>query len=1006
MTLDAGGNPDAVFIFQIDAAMNTTAGITMNLAGKAKPSNVFWQVLGAVTTGANSNVVGTFLTHDAVTFGAGTHISGRAFSTHAAVTVPGSSFTGALHEPATTVSLSGGNIAVTSASTPTISGTTDAQPGDKVSVAVGGQTLSTTVGSDQKWSVTAAAISEGSHLVTVTVTDSSGNVVTATQTLTVDTTAEFVTVTGGRYNVVSTETPLISGTTDLTVGSQVDVTVAGQNLRATVASDGRWSIIPKTLAQGENVIVATVTDSAGNSGSFTQTLTVDTIADAIAIDGGVNDLGNDSTPTISGTTTAPIGSTVSISVETQSLTAVVGVSHTWSVTVVSPSLADGTHDVVATVTDLAGNLGSFSQVLTVDTLADSLSFTGGVGIDSSIATPTVAGTTTAPEFSIVSVTISPGLYTVSTRVLSDKTWSVLLPALPEGTFSVLATISDAAGNSTSASQFLTVDTTAESVTIDGGAVRLVSDTTPTLWGTTDLPAGNVVGVVVAGQNLLAFVGDSGRWSVTTGVLPQGGPYFVTATVTDASGNQGSFIQSLTVDSLADSVSIEGGTAVLTNDVTPTVSGTTTAPTGSQVSVVVAGQVLTATVASDGAWSVTADVLGEGRFDAVATVTDAAGNVGSFMQTLTIDTTPDVLTINGGPALAGNDATPVISGTSGQRSGEIVSIQVDAESYSAIVQDNGTWTYKSPVLSEGAHIIVVSITDAAGNATTKTQNLTITLVPSAALSLDLGIGGTVAGAPVSIVVANMMPNSAWTLTMHSSPVVVARGFTDRTGSISLSANLPHSVETGSHRLILDSINPNGDPVEVVQYVNIAPGGSLSYASDVVNPDDATIAGATPISSAPPANTARADSNTSVSSSYSSSRSSSPSSAASKAMVPTPIANAAPSAHQSAIPAADSVNLCLAPTDSQDVTLPAAAAVDRSSAGHRGTSRVDGTPIPLTEGCLGDSLSASSLDLRPLTPTSFDDGSIAISLIAIAIFGLLALRRRRQRREHESAKLATE
>ncbi|AMT81062.1 antifreeze protein [Arthrobacter alpinus] len=47
LTLDGQGDPNAVFIFQVDAALNTAAGSTITLVNGAQAPNVFWQVLGA-----------------------------------------------------------------------------------------------------------------------------------------------------------------------------------------------------------------------------------------------------------------------------------------------------------------------------------------------------------------------------------------------------------------------------------------------------------------------------------------------------------------------------------------------------------------------------------------------------------------------------------------------------------------------------------------------------------------------------------------------------------------------------------------------------------------------------------------------------------------------------------------------------------------------------------------------------------------------------------------------
>jgi hypothetical protein len=80
VTLDAENDPDAVFIFQVDAALNTAAASHVVLARGAQAARVFWQVEGATGTGADSTFAGNILGAGAVTLGAGTVLTGRALS--------------------------------------------------------------------------------------------------------------------------------------------------------------------------------------------------------------------------------------------------------------------------------------------------------------------------------------------------------------------------------------------------------------------------------------------------------------------------------------------------------------------------------------------------------------------------------------------------------------------------------------------------------------------------------------------------------------------------------------------------------------------------------------------------------------------------------------------------------------------------------------------------------------------------------------------------------------
>ena len=80
VTLDGEGDPDAVFIFLGDAALDTAASSSVSLVNGAQPANVFWVVAGAIGTGANSSMSGALLARGAITLGAETALAGQALS--------------------------------------------------------------------------------------------------------------------------------------------------------------------------------------------------------------------------------------------------------------------------------------------------------------------------------------------------------------------------------------------------------------------------------------------------------------------------------------------------------------------------------------------------------------------------------------------------------------------------------------------------------------------------------------------------------------------------------------------------------------------------------------------------------------------------------------------------------------------------------------------------------------------------------------------------------------
>jgi hypothetical protein len=93
LTLDARGNANAVFIFQMASTLDTAAGVHVILAGGAKASNVFWQVGSSATLGTNSTFVGTIMADQSVSLNNGATLQGRALARIGAVTLDASTVT-------------------------------------------------------------------------------------------------------------------------------------------------------------------------------------------------------------------------------------------------------------------------------------------------------------------------------------------------------------------------------------------------------------------------------------------------------------------------------------------------------------------------------------------------------------------------------------------------------------------------------------------------------------------------------------------------------------------------------------------------------------------------------------------------------------------------------------------------------------------------------------------------------------------------------------------------
>lgn len=110
LTLDAAGDPDALFVFRSAGALTTGAATEIVLINGAVSNNVWWVAEGAISTSANSIIRGSLLTNQAAaSTGAGTQVEGRMLAINGAVAVGDTSIftapTGTSTAPVGTVSL-------------------------------------------------------------------------------------------------------------------------------------------------------------------------------------------------------------------------------------------------------------------------------------------------------------------------------------------------------------------------------------------------------------------------------------------------------------------------------------------------------------------------------------------------------------------------------------------------------------------------------------------------------------------------------------------------------------------------------------------------------------------------------------------------------------------------------------------------------------------------------------------------------------------------------------
>ncbi|HEY1761489.1 MAG TPA: ice-binding family protein [Acidimicrobiales bacterium] len=122
VTLNAGGDASAVFVFQAGSTLTTASGSSVVLEGGAQACNVYWQVGSSATLGSTTSFVGTILALASVTLNSGASVNGRLLAQTGAVTLNDNIIT------VPTCAATSGTTTTTVATTPVVGVTTTTKP--------------------------------------------------------------------------------------------------------------------------------------------------------------------------------------------------------------------------------------------------------------------------------------------------------------------------------------------------------------------------------------------------------------------------------------------------------------------------------------------------------------------------------------------------------------------------------------------------------------------------------------------------------------------------------------------------------------------------------------------------------------------------------------------------------------------------------------------------------------------------------------------------------------
>ncbi|WP_188724334.1 beta strand repeat-containing protein, partial [Franconibacter daqui] len=655
-------------------------------------------------------------------------------------------------------------------------------------------------------------------------------------------------------------------TTNVEAGRTVTLTLNGITYSATVQADGSWSVeVPvadlDAVADGLQTVQGSVTDASGNPATVSGDITLITDAaslpvltvNAVTADDVINASEAGAGVTLSGASVnLQPGQPVSVVLNGITYSATVQADGTWSTTVPAAdaqALAQGNVPFTVSSVDIAGNPAQLNDSLTVDTEV-TLTVNPVAGDDIINAAEAGAGVavsgTANPADAGLTVTLALNGVIYSATVQADGTWSTTVPAadlaaLADGAYTLNASLTDAAGNSTTVPRSVTLDAAAATLPtltiapLSGdGYLNAAEAASPLLLSgvTTNVEAGRTVTLTLNGITYSATVQADGSWSVEVPVADldavADGLQTVQGSVTDAAGNPATASGDITLITDAASLPVLTVNAVTADDVINaseagagvTLSGASVnLQPGQPVSVVLNGITYSATVGAGGSWSVNipaadAQALAQGSVPFTVSSTDIAGNPAQLNDSLTVDTEV-TLTVN---PVAGDDiinaaeagAGVAVSGTANPAdAGLTVTIVLNGVIYSATVQANGTWATTIPAanlaaLSDGAYTLNAILTDAAGNSTTVPH--TVTLDAAAALptltinavSTDNYINGNEISQPLILSgnTTNVETGRIVTLSFSGNPLTAVVG-ANGAWSVEVPASIVSALTPGVH-----------------------------------------------------------------------------------------------------------------------------------------------------------------------------------------------------------------
>jgi hypothetical protein len=591
-------------------------------------------------------------------------------------------------------------------------------------------------------------LAQGNYTVQASITDAAGNSTTESDTGSVDTEGPTIALTV--VGEVESGFPILSGTCSEPEGTVITVVITDSNnvefsLSAQVDIDGLFTVvIPATAADGDASAVISVTDLAGNETVLNATVPIDLTDPVITLDklGDIDVSAN--LPSITGTCSEPEGTVISVTlIDSEAnefnLTTTVGVGGLFTV-LIPGTVAQGEASAEISITDIAGHETIVNATVPIDLTAPLITLDKLGDIDVNLGLPVITGTCHEPEGTEVRVTLtdfSGDEHVLTATIGVGGLFTVAVPlTVAEGDASAEISITDIAGHETIVNATVPIDLTAPLITLDKLGDIDVNLGLPVITGSCSEPEGTEVRVTLTDflgdeHVLTATVGVGGLFTVAVPLTVAEGDASAEISITDIAGNETIVNATVPIDLTAPLITLDKLGDIDVNLGLPVITGSCGEPAGSLVSLTLTDNggtehVLTSTVLDGGLISVSVPLalaqLIEGNVDIALSVTDASGNQSTETAQGLIDVSPPSLTLDDLNLLNILTLGPLLTGTSSEPAGTIVSVSISALSIAtietqAVVQEGGGFGIQLGLGLPGLIDIEASVTDLSGNTTT-------------------------------------------------------------------------------------------------------------------------------------------------------------------------------------------------------------------------------------------------------------------------------------------------